>query len=147
VLNKIILIGNATRDPELKYTPQGLPVAKFGLAVNRRFKNAQGERDVDFFDIVVWRQTAEFVSQYLTKGKKVCVEGRLEVRKYVGNDGVQRTAVEVVADNVELLDSARDASGASAGGPPSGGGGGGQQPNFSPSAGGDADDFADPFSE
>lgn len=149
MLNRIILIGNVTKDPELKYTPQGVPVATFGLAVNRRSKNPQGERDVDFFNIVVWRQLAELVSQYTAKGRKLGVEGRLQIRKYVGNDGVQRTSVEVVADNVEFLDS-RDA-GANAGGAAAGGAGGaaagGQQSDFSPAAGADIDEFADPFSE
>jgi len=137
MLNRIILIGRLTRDPELKYTPSGLPVAHFGLAVDRPFKNAQGERDVDFFNIVAWRQRAEFVSQYASKGRLIAVEGRVEIRSFVGQDGVKRNATDIVAENVQLLDSARDSgaqqttsSGETTGAPPMG-----------------DEDFADPFSE
>jgi len=138
MLNRIILIGNLTRDPELKYTTTGTPLATFGLAVNRRIKNAQGEREVDFFNIIAWRQTAEFVSQYASKGKKACVEGRVQNRNYVGQDGIKRYVTEVVADNVELLDS-RDASGSAASAE--------SQGETAPPPTPDVDDFADPFSE
>jgi single-strand DNA-binding protein len=103
MLNRIILIGHLTRDPELKYTTQGVPLATFGIAVNRPTKNPQGEREVDFFNVVAWRQRAEFISQYGAKGRLTAVEGRVQIRNFVGQDGVKRTAVDVVADNVELL--------------------------------------------
>ena len=103
MLNRIILIGHLTRDPEMKYTTQGIALATFGIAVNRPGKNAQGEREVDFFNVVAWRQRAEFISQYGAKGRLAAVEGRVQVRNYVGQDGVKKTAVDVVADNVELL--------------------------------------------
>jgi single-strand DNA-binding protein len=139
MVNRIVLIGRLTRDPELKYTTSGVPVATFGLAVNRRTKNAQGEREVDFFNVVAWRQTAEFVSQYAAKGRMTAVDGRVQIRNYVGQDGMKRTATEVVADNVELLDSGRDGAGGAAPG-----GSAGADTSAAPS--GD-DDFADPFSE
>ena len=136
-MNRVILIGRLTRDPELKYTPQGVPVATFGLAVDRITKNAQGEKEVDFFNIIAWRQRAEFVSQYATKGRKIAVEGRVQIRSYVGQDGAKRTVTEIVADNTELLDSARDSSGGGASVP-------GHAEGPPPPA---EDDFADPFSE
>ena len=142
-MNRVILIGNLTRDPELKYTPSGVPIATFGLAVNRVTKNAQGERDVDFFNVVAWRQRAEFVSQYVSKGRKVVIEGRIQTRNYVAQDGTKRYAFDIQADSVETLDSPRDSSMA----------GGGPSPDMgnavdgAPPAHTDVDDFADPFSE
>lgn len=103
MLNRIVLIGRLTRDPELRYTQSGVPVASFTLAVDRSFKNAQGERETDFINIVVWRQQAENCSQYLTKGKLAAVDGSLQLRSYTGNDGVKRTVSEVIADSVRFL--------------------------------------------
>lgn len=102
--NKIILIGRLTADPELKFTPSGLPVAKFTLAVNRGFKNAQGESETDFIDIVVWRGLAETCSNHLKKGYMIAVDGRLQIRSYEDNQGVRRKAAEVVTENVRFLD-------------------------------------------
>jgi single-strand DNA-binding protein len=102
-LNSVVLIGNLTRDPELRYTPGGLPVATLRLAVNRNFTNQQGEIETDFFNVVVWRNQAEKCAEYLSKGRQVAVTGRLQSRSWEGNDGQKRSAVEVVADRVVFL--------------------------------------------
>lgn len=99
MLNRVILIGRLTRDPELRYTQQGTAVARFTLAINRKFKR----EETDFIDIVVWQKQAENCAQYLTKGQLAMVEGRLQVRNYEGQDGQKRKAVEVVADDVKFL--------------------------------------------
>jgi single-strand DNA-binding protein len=104
VLNRIILIGRLTRDPELRYVPSGQPVAGFTLAVDRPFVNQQGERATDFIDIVAWRKLAEQVTQHLSKGRLVAVEGRLQIRSYETQDGQKRKVAEVVADAVRFLD-------------------------------------------
>ncbi len=108
--NRIILIGRLTRDPELRYVPSGAPVASFTLAVDRPFQNQQGNRETDFIDVVAWRKTAEQVSQYLTKGRMVAVEGRLQIRSYETQDGQKRKVAEVVADGVRFLDRAKSAA-------------------------------------
>ncbi|HET7380284.1 MAG TPA: single-stranded DNA-binding protein [Gaiellales bacterium] len=110
--NRIILIGRLTRDPELRYVPSGAPVASFTLAVDRPFQNQQGNRETDFIDVVAWRKTAEQVSQYLTKGRMVAVEGRLQIRSYETQDGQKRKVAEVVADGVRFLDRAKPGTGA-----------------------------------
>ncbi|TET94029.1 single-stranded DNA-binding protein [Candidatus Aerophobetes bacterium] len=102
-LNRVILIGNLTRDPELRYTPDGTPVASFTIAVNRAFTTRQGEREADFIPIVVWRKRAETCSEYLAKGSQVAVEGRLQIRNYEDKDGVKRRVAEVVAWSVQFL--------------------------------------------
>ncbi len=104
MLNRIILIGRLTRDPELRYVPSGQPVASFTLAVDRPFVNQQGERGTDFIDIVAWRKLAEQVTQHLSKGRLVAVEGRLQIRSYETQDGQKRKVAEVVADAVRFLD-------------------------------------------
>jgi len=115
MLNRIVLIGRLTKDPESSYTPNGIALAKFRIAVDRPTKNAEtGEKETDFIDIVAWRRTAEFVTQYITKGRLVAVEGRLQIRNFVGQDGQRRYFTEVVADNVQGLDRPRDTEGASA---------------------------------
>ncbi len=114
MLNRIVLIGRLTRDPELRYVPSGHPVASFTLAVDRSFANQQGERETDFIDIVAWRKLAEQVSQHLSKGRLVAVEGRLQIRSYEAQDGQKRRVAEVVADGVRFLD--RKATGVPAGG-------------------------------
>jgi single-strand DNA-binding protein len=101
--NRVILIGRLTRDPELRYTPSGHPVANLTLAVDRPFKNGQGEREADFIDVAAWRKLAEIVSQYTTKGQLLTVEGRLEIRSYASQDGSKRKAATVVADGVRLF--------------------------------------------
>jgi len=104
-MNKIMLIGNLGRDPEMNYTPSGTAVAKFSLAVNRVTKSATGERqeETEWFNIVAWQQLAERCSTYLKKGQKVFIEGRLATRKYTDKNGVERTAVEVIASDMEFL--------------------------------------------
>ena len=104
-LNRVVLVGRLTRDPELKYTPAGVPVAQMGIAVNRFTKNEQGDYEVDFFNVTAWRRTAEFAQNYLTKGRLVSVDGRLQTRSWVDQtSGQKRTAFEIVADNLEGLD-------------------------------------------
>ncbi|MBU0569695.1 single-stranded DNA-binding protein [Patescibacteria group bacterium] len=109
-LNKVILIGNLTRDPELKYIPQGAAVCTFGLATNRTWTTDSGEKkdEVEFFKIVAWRKLAEICAQYLTKGKQVYLEGRLQTRKWTGQDGTERTTVEVVLNEMLMLGSRSD---------------------------------------
>lgn len=109
MLNRVILIGRLTRDPELRYTPSGVAVTKFTLAIDRAYKNAQGEKETDFINIVTWRKQAENVANYLFKGKLAAVDGRLQVRNYQGQDGQKRWITEVVAENVRFL-SPRDTS-------------------------------------
>jgi len=108
VLNRAILIGRLTADPELRYTPQGHAVTTFRIAVDRPFKNQQGEREADFFSIVTWRRLAETCAHNLNKGRLVAVEGRLQTRSYQAQDGSTRWATEVVADNVLFLDWPKD---------------------------------------
>lgn len=105
MLNKIMLIGNLGRDPEMNYTPSGTAVTKFSLAVSRNSKSSTGERqeETEWFNIVAWQQLAETCNTYLRKGMKVYIEGRLSQRKYTDRDGNQRTAVEVIANNMEML--------------------------------------------
>ncbi len=114
MLNKIFLMGRLTRDPELRRTQTGTPVASFSLAVDRDFKDkSTGERTTDFIDVVAWRQTAEFVSRYFTKGRMAVVEGRLQIRDWTDKDGGKRRTAEVIADNIYFGDSKRDGDGGS----------------------------------
>ncbi len=105
-LNRVQLIGNLTRDPELRYTPNGNGVCTFGIATNRSWTTDAGEKreEVDFHKIVAWNKLAELCSQFLTKGRKVYVEGRLTTRNWTGQDGTQKTTTEVVIDDMILLD-------------------------------------------
>jgi single-strand DNA-binding protein len=168
MLNRIILIGRLVADPELKYTPSGIAVAQFRIAVDRPLSNearqAGQEKQADFIDIVAWRQSAEFASQYLTKGRLVAVEGKLQIREYQTQDGQRRKAAEVVADNLKGLDRPREGDGGG-GGDSYGGGGGYEQRAAAPAPRGggggyggaraarpaddydDAGDLADPFAE
>ena len=104
-MNKVFLIGRLTRDPELRYTGSNVAVATFSLAVNRPFTNQSGEREADFINIVVWRKQAENVKNYLTQGSQVAIDGRIQTRSYDGEDGKKRYVTEVIADNVQFLDS------------------------------------------
>ena len=152
MLNKIIIMGRLTRDPELRHTQSGTAVASFSLAVDRDFKDkTTGEKSTDFIDIVAWRRTAEFVSRFFTKGRMAVVEGRLQLRDWTDRDGNKRRTAEVIADNVYFGDSKRDAE---AGGyaAPSGGfgapAGGYAPPPAAPSGGysapmGGGDQFAE----
>ncbi len=114
MLNKIILMGRLTHDPELRRTGSGTAVSSFSMAVDRDFKSQSGEKETDFIDVVAWRNTAEFVSKYFTKGRVAVVEGRLQVREYNDRDGNKRRTCEVVADNVYFGDSNRDGASKSA---------------------------------
>lgn len=106
--NKVVLVGRLCNDPELRYTPSGVAVANFRLAVDRQFTNPQGERETDFIDIVAWRQDAEFSANYLGKGRLVLIDGRIQVRDWQTKEGQRRRNVEVVADRVRGLDRPRE---------------------------------------
>lgn len=100
MLNKIVLMGRLTRDPELRHTQSGTAVASFSLAVDRDFKGQNGEKETDFIDVVAWRNTGEFVSKYFSKGRMAVVSGRLQIRDWTDKDGNKRRSAEVIADNV-----------------------------------------------
>lgn len=110
MLNKVILIGRLTRDPELRYTPNGVAVATFTLAVDRPYLNNQGQREADFIRIVTWQKLAEACANNLGKGRLVAVEGRLQVRAYESSDGQKRQVSEVIGENVRFLDWPKDSS-------------------------------------
>ena len=119
MLNKIILMGRLTRDPELRHTQTGTAVASFSLAVDRDFKDqATGDRTPDFIDVGAWRQTGEFVSRYFTKGRMAVVEGRLQLRDWTDKDGNKRRTAEVLAEHVYFGDSRRDTEAGAADTPP-----------------------------
>ena len=138
-INRVVLVGRLARDPELRTTQTGKSVCDFSIAVTKRIKPQDGSPDADFFRIIAWERTADYVSSYLTKGRLVAVEGRLQSRKYQTSDGQNREVVEVVADNVQGLDRPRDDSG---GGAPAGSGGG----QASAPAPADLDEY-DPFAD
>jgi len=110
-MNKAILIGRLTRDPDMRTTPQQVAVATFTIAIDRKFKNAGGERQADFINIVAWRQSAEFVGKYFKKGSKIVVVGSIQTRTYDDKDGKKVYVTEVVADEIEFAESKRDDSG------------------------------------
>lgn len=111
MLNRSILIGRLTREPELRYTPTGVAVCQFTLAVDRPFSNNQNEKEADFIPVVVWRQLAETCAQYLKKGRLCAVEGRIQVRNYENNEGKKVYVTEVIADNVRFLESSKNEGG------------------------------------
>jgi single-strand DNA-binding protein len=134
-INRITVTGRLTRDPELRTTTTGKQVVGFGIAVEKRFKPQDpNEKDADFFNVTAWGQTAEFISNYGGKGRMVGVDGRLQSRKYTNKDGVEVTAVEIVAENVILLDRPKDDAG------------GGPTPVAAGVSDVDADDY-DPFGD
>lgn len=135
--NHVTLIGRLTRDPELRYSQNGLAITKFSIAVDRRFKNQQGERVTDFFDCSAFRQTAEFVANYVTKGRLVCVDGRIEMNQTTGQDGQKRYYTNIICDSVETLDAQRDAEGGGAAAGGAAQAGGGAPRNNAPQGGGD----------
>jgi len=110
-INSVVLVGRLTRDPELRTTTTGKQVVSFGIAVDKKFKPQDGSPTADFFNVTAWEKTAEFVSNYLAKGRLVAVQGRLQQRSYTTQDGNQREVVEVIADNVQGLDRPRDDAG------------------------------------
>lgn len=110
-LNKVMLIGNLTRDPEMRYTPNGAGVCSFGLATNRSWQSGDGgerREETEFHKIVAWNKLAELCAQLLTKGRKVYIEGRLQTRSWEGPEGEKRSATEIVAEDMVLLDSRKD---------------------------------------
>lgn len=156
MVNKVILVGRLCTDPELKYTPSGVAVANFRVAVDRPFANAQGERETDFIDVVAWRQSAEFVNSYLAKGRLVFVEGRLQVRQWQTQDGQRRRSTEVVADQVRALDRPKEPNERTeSGSAPRGSGGPArqefppmdQEPEMVPPTDFDVPDITDPFAD
>ncbi|RKP51323.1 single-stranded DNA-binding protein [Cohnella endophytica] len=153
MLNRVILIGRLTKDPELRYTPAGVAVTQFTLAVDRQFSGSKEEREADFIPIVTWRQLAETCANYLRKGRLAAVEGRIQVRNYENNEGRRVYVTEVIADNVRFLESANRDSGGGQGREEggfggnannSGGGfGGGNRSSGSRNTGNSNDPFAD----
>lgn len=107
MLNRVILIGRLTKDPELRYTPSGVAVTEFTLAVDRPFTGQNGEREADFIPVVTWRQLAETCANYLRKGRLTAVEGRIQVRSYDNSEGKRVYVTEVIADNVRFLESSK----------------------------------------
>ncbi|MBY7145142.1 single-stranded DNA-binding protein [Virgibacillus sp. NKC19-3] len=105
MLNRVVLVGRLTKDPDLRYTPSGVAVANFTIAVNRPFTNQQGNRDADFLNCVVWRRPAENLANYMKKGSMIGVDGRLQSRTFEGQDGKTVFVTEVVADSVQFLES------------------------------------------
>ena len=134
MLNKIIIMGRLTRDPELRRTGSGTAVTSFSLACDRDFKSQSGEKETDFIEVVAWKNTAEFVSKYFSKGRMAVVEGRLQIRDWTDKAGNKRTTAEVVADNVYFADSKRSESNEN------------QKENFNALSGRLSDDFV-PISE
>ncbi|WP_139990858.1 MULTISPECIES: single-stranded DNA-binding protein [Paenibacillus] len=160
MLNRVILIGRLTRDPELRYTPAGVAVTQFTLAVDRPFTSGgQGEREADFIPVVTWRQLAETCANYLRKGRLTAVEGRIQVRNYENNEGKRVYVTEVIADNVRFLESNKDGGGGSreeggssySGGTSTGGGSFGGNASQSggnrPSGNNSRNDSRDPFQD
>lgn len=140
-MNVVALIGRVVADPELRYTPSGLAVTTLRIAVDRRFKSQSGEKETDFFDVVAWRQSAEFAANYLTKGRLVGVTGSLQQRSWVQQDGQKRTKIEIVADALQGLDKAPGAQGGAAASREE------QPPMEAPPGVGEADMDYDPFAE
>lgn len=112
-MNKVILIGRLTRDPEMRTTPSGVATTSFSIAVQRNYANAQGDREADFINCVAWRKQAENIAKYCTKGSQVAVDGRIQTRNYDAQDGTKRYVTEVIADNVTFLGSRSGSGGSS----------------------------------
>ena len=134
MLNKVVLMGRLTKDPELRRTGSGTAVTSFSLACDRDFKSLSGDKETDFIEVVAWKNTAEFVSKYFSKGRMAVVEGRLQIRDWTDKAGSKRTTAEVVADNVYFADSKRSESNDN------------QKENFNALSGRLSDDFV-PISE
>lgn len=132
MINNVVLVGRVTKDPELKYTPSNQAVATFTLAVNRTFKNANGEREADFINIVIWRQAAENLANWVKKGHLIGITGRIQTRNYENGQGQRVYVTEVVADNFQMLESRQQGQSQ-----------GGQQPQQRPQA---TQQQPDPFS-
>jgi single-strand DNA-binding protein len=113
MMNRVVLVGRLTKDPDLRYTPNGVPVATFTLAVNRTFTNQQGEKETDFINCVVWRRPAENVANFLKKGSLAGVDGRIQTRNYEGQDGKRVYVTEVLAESVQFLEPKNSSGGRS----------------------------------
>lgn len=145
MLNNVVLIGRMVADPELKYTPSGVAVTSFRIAVDRRFKSESGEKQADFIDVVAWKQSAEFAANYLSKGRLVAVQGRIQSRSWVQQDGQKRYKTEVVAESVQGPDRPREGQAPGAAPHPAEGE---YTPAETPPAGGPESDMDyDPFAE
>lgn len=142
MINRVVLVGRLTRDPELRTTTTGKSVCDFSIAVSKRMKPQDGSPDADFFRVNCWEKTAEYVSNYLTKGRLVAVDGRLQSRKYTTNDGQNREVVEIVAESVQGLDRPKD----DGGGAPASGGGSESGTRAAVAAAPSADEY-DPFAD
>ncbi len=116
MMNRVVLVGRLTKDPELRYTPNGVPVATFTLAVNRTFSNQKGEREADFINCVIWRKPAENVANYLKKGSLAGVDGRIQTRNYEGQDGKRVYVTEIQAESVQFLEPRSSSAGEREGG-------------------------------
>ncbi|KIL49213.1 single-stranded DNA-binding protein [Jeotgalibacillus soli] len=116
MMNRVVLVGRLTKDPDLRYTPNGVPVATFTLAVNRSFTNQQGDREADFINCVVWRRPAENVANFLKKGSLAGVDGRVQSRSYDNQEGKRVYVTEIVAESVQFLEPRNASSGESGGG-------------------------------
>lgn len=151
MLNRVILIGRLTKDPELRYTPSGVAVTQFTIAVDRPFTSQGGEREADFIPVVTWRQLAETCANYLRKGRLTAVEGRIQVRNYENNEGRRVYVTEVIADNVRFLESNREGGSGGGGGvreeSPFGGGSSSSGGNNRSSGGSSRSNQDDPFSD
>jgi single-strand DNA-binding protein len=123
MINRVVLVGRLTKDPELRYTPSGVAMARFTLAVNRTFSNQQGEREADFINCVVWRKQAENTANFLKKGSLAGVEGRIQTGSYEGQDGKRVYTTDVVADSVQFLEPRNSSGERNQGGQSSGGNG------------------------
>ena len=110
-MNSVSLIGRLTADPELRHTQSGLAMTRFSIAVDRRFAKQGEEKQADFINIVAWRQTAEFICQYFTKGQRIAINGSIQTGSYTAQDGTKRYTFDVVVDNAEFCESKRDSSG------------------------------------
>ena len=132
MINRIVLVGRLTRDPEMRYTQSGIAVTRFTLACDRPFGGQDGKKETDFIDCTVWRKQAENVAQYLKKGNMAGVDGRLQISSYEAQDGTKRQRAEVVADSVRFLEPK--------------GSGGQSQSQGAPKTAKDSDAFSDPFS-
>ena len=110
-MNKVYLIGNLTRDPEISTTTSGISVCRMSIAVGRRFANAEGGRDTDFFNVTAWRGTADNCAKFLKKGNKIAVSGSIQTRNYEKSDGTKGFSIDIVADEVEFLSSRNDGTG------------------------------------
>ena len=110
MLNKVVIMGRFTKDPELRRTGSGTAVTSFSLACDRDFKSQSGDKETDFIEVIAWKNTAEFVSKYFSKGRMAVVEGRLQIRDWTDKSGNKRTTAEVVAENVYFADSKRSES-------------------------------------